>query len=72
MSASASQPQSRLILPNTGSSWHSFSILSIIGYPILSEADEDRKKFLLATAAVARRELIRVLAAMGITVPPVM
>ncbi|MGA9414798.1 MAG: arginine--tRNA ligase [Terriglobales bacterium] len=41
-------------------------------YPILSEADEGRKKFLLATAAVARRELIRVLAAMGITVPPVM
>jgi arginyl-tRNA synthetase len=41
-------------------------------YPILSEADDGRKKFLLATAAVARRELIRVLAAMGITVPPVM
>ncbi len=41
-------------------------------YPILSEADEGRKRFLLATAAVARRELIRVLAAMGITVPPVM
>jgi len=41
-------------------------------YPILSEGDEGRRKFLLATAAVARRELIRVLAAMGITVPPVM
>jgi arginyl-tRNA synthetase len=40
--------------------------------PILSEADEGRKKFLLATAAVVRRELIRVLAAMGISVPPVM
>jgi arginyl-tRNA synthetase len=39
---------------------------------ILTEADEDRKKFLLATAAVVRRELIRVLGAMGITVPPVM
>ena len=41
-------------------------------YPILSEADEGRRKFLLATAAVVRRELIRVLAAMGIAVPPVM
>jgi arginyl-tRNA synthetase len=39
---------------------------------ILTEADEDRKKFLLASAAVLRRELIRVLAVMGITVPPVM
>jgi arginyl-tRNA synthetase len=41
-------------------------------YPILSEADERRKKFLLTTAAVVRRELVRVLAAMGISVPPVM
>ncbi|MGB8887813.1 MAG: DALR anticodon-binding domain-containing protein, partial [Candidatus Korobacteraceae bacterium] len=39
---------------------------------ILTEADEGRKKFLLATAAVVRRELMRVLAVMGITVPPVM
>jgi len=39
---------------------------------ILTEADEDRKHFLLATAAVVRRELIRVLAVMGITVPAVM
>ncbi len=39
---------------------------------ILTEADEDRKRFLLATAAVVRRELVRVLGAMGITVPPVM
>jgi arginyl-tRNA synthetase len=39
---------------------------------ILTEADEGRKKFLLATAAVVRRELISVLGAMGITVPPVM
>jgi arginyl-tRNA synthetase len=39
---------------------------------ILSEADEGRKQFLLATVAVVRRELIRVLEAMGITVPPVM
>jgi arginyl-tRNA synthetase len=40
--------------------------------PILSEPDEGRKKFLLATVAVVRRELIRALAIMGITVPPVM
>lgn len=41
-------------------------------YPILSEADENRKKFLLATVSVVRRELLRALAVMGITVPPVM
>jgi arginyl-tRNA synthetase len=40
--------------------------------PILSEADEKRKQFLLATVAVVHRELIRSLAVMGITVPPVM
>jgi arginyl-tRNA synthetase len=41
-------------------------------YPILSEPDEKRRQFLLATVAVVRRELIRTLAAMGITVPLVM
>jgi arginyl-tRNA synthetase len=41
-------------------------------YPILSEPDEERKKFLLATAAVVRRELIRALGVMGIAVPAVM
>jgi arginyl-tRNA synthetase len=41
-------------------------------YPILSEPDEKRKQFLLATVAVVRRELIRMLEVMGITVPPVM
>jgi arginyl-tRNA synthetase len=41
-------------------------------YPILSEPDEKRKQFLLATVAVVRRELIQALAVMGITVPPVM
>jgi arginyl-tRNA synthetase len=41
-------------------------------HPILNEADEKRRQFLLATVAVVRRELIRALAAMGITVPPVM
>ncbi len=41
-------------------------------HPILSEPDEKRKQFLLMTVAVARRELIRALAIMGITVPSVM
>jgi len=41
-------------------------------HPILVEADETRKEFLLATVAVVRRELIRVLAVLGITVPRVM
>ncbi len=41
-------------------------------HPILSETDEKRKQFLLATVAVVRRELIRTLKVMGITVPPIM
>src|SRR5215469_8137355 len=56
---------------------HAFQLAQLFNYfyhrhPILSEADEDRKKFLLATVAVVRRELIRTLAVLGITVPPVM
>lgn len=39
---------------------------------ILHEPDEARKHFLMATAAVVRRELIRVLAVMGVEAPPVM
>jgi arginyl-tRNA synthetase len=39
---------------------------------ILTEADAERKKFLLATAAVVRRELIRTLELMGMVVPTVM
>jgi arginyl-tRNA synthetase len=39
---------------------------------ILTEADAYRKQFLLATAAVARRELIRALEVMGVQVPAVM
>jgi arginyl-tRNA synthetase len=39
---------------------------------ILTESDEQRKKFLLATVAIARRELVRVLRVMGISVPAVM
>lgn len=41
-------------------------------YPILTEPDEARKKFLFATAAIVRRELSRALGVMGIEVPPVM
>jgi arginyl-tRNA synthetase len=41
-------------------------------HPILSEPDEKRRQFLLATVAVVRRELIATLGVMGITVPPVM
>ena len=56
---------------------HAFQLAQLFNYfyhrhPILSEADEGRKAFLLATVAVVRRELIRALAMMGITVPPVM
>ena len=55
---------------------HAFQLAQLFNtfyhrYPILAEADEGRKQFLLATAAVVRRELIRVLAVMGITVPAV-
>ena len=39
---------------------------------ILTEADESRKRFLLATAAVVRQALIQCLAMMGISAPPVM
>jgi len=56
---------------------HAFQLAQLFNtfyhrYPILSEADEGRRKLLLATVAVVRRELIRVLATMGISVPPVM
>jgi arginyl-tRNA synthetase len=56
---------------------HAFQLAQLFNtfyhrYPILSEANEKRKQFLLATVAVVRRELIRTLAIMGITVPPVM
>jgi arginyl-tRNA synthetase len=56
---------------------HAFQLAQLFNtfyhrYPILSESDAARKDFLLATAAVVRRELIRLLAVMGITVPPAM
>jgi arginyl-tRNA synthetase len=56
---------------------HAFQLAQLFNYfyhrhPILNEADEGRKKFLFATLAVVRRELIRTLAVLGISVPPVM
>ena len=56
---------------------HAFQLAQLFNYfyhrhPVLTEPDESRRKFLLATAAVVRRELIRALGVMGITVPPVM
>ncbi|HTS37097.1 MAG TPA: arginine--tRNA ligase [Candidatus Solibacter sp.] len=56
---------------------HAFQLAQLFNtfyhrYPILSESDEERKQFLLATVAVVRRELIRSLAVMGIEAPPVM
>ena len=41
-------------------------------FHILTEEDPDRRAVLLATAAVARRELVRVLGYLGITAPEVM
>jgi arginyl-tRNA synthetase len=56
---------------------HAFQLAQLFNtfyhrFPILSEADQGRKKSLLATTVVVRRELIRILSAMGIGVPPVM
>ena len=56
---------------------HAFQLAQLFNafyhrHPILSEPDEKRKQFLLATVAVVRRELIATLGVMGITVPPVM
>jgi arginyl-tRNA synthetase len=56
---------------------HAFQLAQLFNtfyhrFPILSETDEGRKKFLLATVVVVRRELTRVLAVMGISVPAVM
>jgi arginyl-tRNA synthetase len=56
---------------------HAFQLAQLFNtfyhrYPILSESDEGRKKFLLATVAVVRRELTRILAVMGVSVPAVM
>ncbi len=56
---------------------HAFQLAQLFNtfyhrYPILSEPDEKRKQFLLATIAVAGRELVRTLDILGIAVPPAM
>ncbi len=56
---------------------HAFQLAQLFNafyhrHPILSEPDEKRKRFLLATVALVRRELIRTLAVLGITIPSVM
>ncbi len=56
---------------------HAFQLAQLFNnfyhrHHILHETDEAKRKFLLATVAVVRRELIRILEIMGITVPPVM
>ena len=56
---------------------HAFQIAQLFNafyhrHPILAEADEERRNFLLATAWIVRRELIRVLSVMGITAPAAM
>ena len=56
---------------------HAFQLAQLFNnfyhrHHILNEPDPQRKQFLLATAAIARRELIRLLSVMGISVPPVM
>ncbi len=56
---------------------HAFQLAQLFNtfyhrHPILTEPDEKRKQFLLATVAIVRRELIRTLKVMGIGIPPVM
>ncbi len=56
---------------------HAFQLAQLFNnfyhrHHILTEADEKRKQFLMATAAVVRRELIGILKVMGIAVPEVM
>jgi arginyl-tRNA synthetase len=56
---------------------HAFQLAQLFNafyhrHPILAEADEGRKKLLLMTVAMVRRELLRAVGVMGISVPPVM
>jgi arginyl-tRNA synthetase len=56
---------------------HAFQLAQLFNnfyhrHHILTESDESRKNFLLTTVAVVRRELVRVLDTLGISVPPVM
>jgi len=56
---------------------HAFQLAQLFNafyhrHPILSEPDAQRRRFLLATVFVVRRELVRSLEVMGITVPAIM
>jgi arginyl-tRNA synthetase len=56
---------------------HTFQLAQLFNnfyhrHHIIHEPDDERHKFLLATAAVVRRELMRALELMGIECPPVM
>ncbi|MBV8208001.1 MAG: arginine--tRNA ligase [Acidobacteria bacterium] len=56
---------------------HAFQLAQLFSnfyhrHHILNEADDERRRFLLATASVAHRELIRTLGVLGISAPPVM
>ena len=56
---------------------HAFQLAQLFNnfyhrHHILTEEDAGRRKFLLATAAVVRRELVRTLELLGIECPPVM
>ena len=56
---------------------HAFQLAQLFNnfyhrHHILTEPNESRKQFLLATVRIVRRELIRVLQTLGISVPPVM
>jgi arginyl-tRNA synthetase len=56
---------------------HAFQLAQLFNnfyhrHHILTESDESRKNFLLTTVAIVRRELVRVLDVLGISVPPVM
>jgi arginyl-tRNA synthetase len=56
---------------------HAFQLAQLFNnfyhrHHILTESDESRKRFLLATVVVVRREMVRVLDTLGIRVPPVM
>ena len=65
-SSSASRPPSRRTWPSMRFSWRRQFNNFYHRHHILTEDDAGRKKFLLATAAVVRRELIRALDVMGI------
>ena len=56
---------------------HAFQLAQLFNnfyhrHHILTESDQSRKRFLLVTVAVVRRELVRLLDTLGISVPPVM